>query len=194
MTVDTSAAQAQGTQKITNPVPANGQAAFMSTDALATYAKPHTVESSKLASVQLSASPATVRVRKANVSEATSQVHGQIPPAAAVYEMALGLRERGWQFGQVLSNIRSLFQRLLRLPSSCDLPTLKSITSLHSGGSLSIVFGSASGLVLFGEFARLIAIAYHIELDLVFHEINDVHCLHMIGFNSCAIGRANSSL
>lgn len=157
-----------------------GLAALMSTDAMATLAKPHTVEAGKAASMERSALPIAVRVRKVNEPEITSRAQQQILPAAAVYELATELRDRGWQFVQVLSNLPSLFQRCLGVPADRDWPSLKTITPLSSGKSLCIICGPEQGLLLFGESARLVAIAYHVHVELVFHEINGAQCLHLI--------------
>lgn len=143
---------------------------------------PSSIEAAKLATINRSASGSAVNVHKVqhDPCEHAREQAEQLPPSAVVYELALGLRDRGWKYSQVIANLGSIMHRAMGTPPDFSWPCLKSITELSGGRMLCVACGECSGLEVAAEVARVIAMAYHITIEPVLHEINGVHCLHLV--------------
>jgi len=143
---------------------------------------PITLEAGKLATINRSGDAPAVNVRKCaqDPCERARELAQQIPPSAVLYELAVGLRERGWKYPQVISNLASLSHRAMGARPDFHWPCLKSITELGGGRMLCVTCGHQDGLTVAAEAARVVGLAYHLNVEPVFHEINGVHFLHLV--------------
>ena len=103
---------------------------------------PGTIEAGKLATINRSGEANMTNVRRVDECERARELAQQIPPSAVLYELAVGLRERGWKYVQIISNLPSLTHRAMGARPDFHWPCLKSVTELGGGA---IYRASATG-------------------------------------------------
>jgi hypothetical protein len=141
---------------------------------------PGTIEAGKLATINRSGEANMTNVRKVDDCERARELAQQIPPSAVLYELAVGLRDRGWKYVQIISNLPSLTHRAMGARPDFHWPCLKSVTELGGGRMLCVTCGHHEGLTVAAEAARVIGMAYYLNVEPVFHDINGVHCMHLV--------------